>query len=115
MTKPSSQPKVYDFQTKIGIGTEKKLFVYFFGINTPGEYDVVGFYVQMDNVLAMEKFKTLQKKHLTIYKDYSEVARKLFMLVICKNKTGLVFERKSETFLQLEQTNKEHKNKEQRT
>ena len=61
MTKPSSQPKVYDFQTKIGVGTEKKLFVYFFGINTPGEYDVVGFYVQMDNVLAMEKFKTLKE------------------------------------------------------
>ena len=103
------------FRPKSALALKKKLFVYFFGINTPGEYDVVGFYVQMDNVLAMEKFKTLQKKHLTIYKDYSEVARKLFMLVICKNKTGLVFERKSETFLQLEQTNKEHKNKEQRT
>ena len=93
---------------------KKNLFVYFFGINTPGEYDVVGFYVQMDNVLAMEKFKTLEKKHFTIYKDYSEVATKLFILVICK-KNGLFSERKFETFLQLEQTNKEHKNKEQRT
>ena len=69
MTKPSSQPKVYYLQPKISVGTLKKINLYILFMNTPGEYDVVGFYVQMDNVLAMEKFKTLQKKHFTIDKD----------------------------------------------
>ena len=61
MTKPSSQPKVYYLQPKISVGTLKKINLYILFMNTPGEYDVVGFDVQMDNVFAMEKFKTLQE------------------------------------------------------
>ena len=70
--KPPSQTKVNDFQPKIGIGTAKRIHPNIltrrqidfehelFCMNIPGEKDVVGLDVQMDNVLAMYEFKTLQ-------------------------------------------------------
>ena len=75
--KPPSQTKVNDFQPKIGIGTAKRIHPNIltrrqidfehelFCMNIPGEKDVVGLDVQMDNVLAMYEFKTLQKDILT--------------------------------------------------
>ena len=41
-------------------------------MNRPGEKDVVGLDVQMDNVLAVYKFKTLQSKLTWIFLGHME-------------------------------------------